>query len=160
MLVAVLTGLLGRSGGAPIQPPTVLVAAATPTPSASGVANASATSPSAPAAILGQPPAQAQSLTRLESPLQVHVTARWMEGFYPIYAIAQRTFGVNWLLIASIHEQESAFSTAPEHLPRPELRATAAAARCSSTSPTGRRQLIDVGARQQLLPLRQAPGGV
>ncbi len=36
-----------------------------------------------------------------------------MEGFYPIYSVAQSTFGVNWLLIASIHEQESAFSTAP-----------------------------------------------
>ncbi len=36
-----------------------------------------------------------------------------MEGFYPIYSVAQTTFGVNWLLIASIHEQESAFSTAP-----------------------------------------------
>jgi hypothetical protein len=37
-----------------------------------------------------------------------------MEGFYPIYAAAQRTFAVNWLLIASIHRQESAFSTAPD----------------------------------------------
>jgi hypothetical protein len=36
-----------------------------------------------------------------------------MEGFYPIYGVAQKTFGVNWLLIASIHKQESAFSTAP-----------------------------------------------
>ena len=36
-----------------------------------------------------------------------------MEGFYPIYAVAQRTFGVNWLLIASIHKQESAFSSDP-----------------------------------------------
>jgi hypothetical protein len=36
-----------------------------------------------------------------------------MEGFYPIYATAQSTFGVNWLLVASIHMQESAFSTAP-----------------------------------------------
>lgn len=36
-----------------------------------------------------------------------------MQGFYPIYAAAQRTFGVDWLLIASIHKQESAFSTAP-----------------------------------------------
>ena len=36
-----------------------------------------------------------------------------MEGFYPIYATAQRTFGVNWLLLASIHMQETAFSTAP-----------------------------------------------
>jgi hypothetical protein len=36
-----------------------------------------------------------------------------MGGFYPIYATAQSTFGVNWLLLASIHMQESAFSTAP-----------------------------------------------
>jgi hypothetical protein len=36
-----------------------------------------------------------------------------MEGFYPIYATAQATFSVNWLLVASIHMQESAFSTAP-----------------------------------------------
>ena len=36
-----------------------------------------------------------------------------MEGFYPIYGTAQATFGVNWLLLASIHMQESAFSTAP-----------------------------------------------
>jgi hypothetical protein len=49
----------------------------------------------------------------LESPLQTRVSARWLEGFYPIYSVAQTTFGVNWLLIASIHEQESAFSTAP-----------------------------------------------
>ncbi len=113
VLVAVLTGLLGRSAGAPLQPPTVLVAAATPAPAASGAASASTTSPSAPAAILARPPAQAQSLTRLESPLQLRVSARWMEGFYPIYSVAQSTFAVNWLLIASIHEQESAFSTAP-----------------------------------------------
>ena len=36
-----------------------------------------------------------------------------MEGFYPIYATAQSAFAVNWLLLASIHKQESAFSTAP-----------------------------------------------
>jgi hypothetical protein len=43
---------------------------------------------------------------------QSHISRAWMEGFYPIYATAQSTFGVNWLLIASIHRQESAFSTA------------------------------------------------
>jgi hypothetical protein len=43
---------------------------------------------------------------------QTHISRVWMEGFYPIYATAQSTFGVNWLLIASIHRQESAFSTA------------------------------------------------
>jgi hypothetical protein len=111
VLVAVLTGLVGRSTNAPTAAPPVLVVAATPAPATSGSAGASAAS--APAAIVAQPPAATQSLARLESPLQTRVSARWMEGFYPIYSIAQTTFGVNWLLIASIHEQESAFSTAP-----------------------------------------------
>ncbi|HEY2283432.1 MAG TPA: hypothetical protein VGH60_07785 [Solirubrobacteraceae bacterium] len=114
VLLAVLTGLIGRSPNAPIVPPTVLVPASTPVPTAaSGAAGAPAQSASTPGAIVARPPAQAQSLTRLESPLQTRVPTRWMEGFYPIYSVAQSTFGVNWLLIASIHEQESAFSTAP-----------------------------------------------
>nr|MBA3809586.1 hypothetical protein [Solirubrobacterales bacterium] len=50
---------------------------------------------------------------RFAAATQTHVARRWMEGFYPIYASAQRTFGVNWLLLASIHMQETAFSTAP-----------------------------------------------
>ena len=41
------------------------------------------------------------------------IAAAWEAGFYPIYAEAQHVFGVNWLLLASIHDQESAFSTAP-----------------------------------------------
>ncbi len=73
----------------------------------------SATGTAARSAIIAPAPAQGQSLTRLESPLQTRVPTRWMEGFYPIYSVAQSTFGVNWLLIASIHEQETAFSTAP-----------------------------------------------
>jgi hypothetical protein len=44
---------------------------------------------------------------------EVHISAAWEAAFYPIYAEAQRVFGVNWLLLASIHRQESAFSTAP-----------------------------------------------
>jgi hypothetical protein len=112
VLVAVCTGLLGRSTNVPTAPPPVLVLAATPAPTTSGSAGTPATSASA--AIVAQPPVQqTQSLARLESPLQTHVSVRWMEGFYPIYSVAQTTFGVNWLLIASIHEQESAFSTAP-----------------------------------------------
>ncbi|MBA2261283.1 MAG: hypothetical protein H0W03_01290 [Solirubrobacterales bacterium] len=35
------------------------------------------------------------------------------DGFLPLYREAQRTFGVNWRLIASIHRQETAFSTEP-----------------------------------------------
>jgi hypothetical protein len=111
VLLAVLTGLVGRSGDVPIAPPAVLVAASTPAPAAPGSAGASV--PSASAALAARSPAGAQSLRRLESQLRTPVSARWMEGFYPIYSVAQGTFGVNWLLIASIHEQESAFSTAP-----------------------------------------------
>jgi hypothetical protein len=55
---------------------------------------------------------QRGDMTRFSGQTEVHIPARWMEGFYPIYAEAQSTFGVNWLLLASIHMQESAFSTA------------------------------------------------
>jgi hypothetical protein len=44
---------------------------------------------------------------------EVQVSAAWEAGFYPIYGEAQRVFGVDWLLLASIHRQESDFSTAP-----------------------------------------------
>jgi hypothetical protein len=44
---------------------------------------------------------------------EAHIAAAWEAGFYPIYAEAQHVFGVNWLLLASVHMQESAFSTAP-----------------------------------------------
>jgi len=119
VLVAVLTGLVGRATSIPsAAPPPVLVAAATPVPgqtSAGVSADTSARAATARAVIVAQPsPAQQrQALARLEDPLQTPVSTRWMEGFYPIYSVAQSTFGVNWLLIASIHEQESAFSTAP-----------------------------------------------
>ena len=41
-----------------------------------------------------------------------HVPAGWVAGYYDLYARAQKTFGVNWLLLASVHRQETAFSTA------------------------------------------------
>ncbi len=44
---------------------------------------------------------------------EAHISAAWEAGFYPIYVEAQHVFGVNWLLLASIHMQETAFSTAP-----------------------------------------------
>jgi hypothetical protein len=130
VLVAVLTGLVGQTTSAPpALPPAVPVSAATPQPgpsaAASVLAGAGASSGSARgAALAGAKPAHAivarpsrlqQSLDakRFVDQTQTHIFARWMEGFYPIYAVAQRTFAVNWLLIASIHMQESAFSTAP-----------------------------------------------
>src|SRR6202035_1455135 len=57
--------------------------------------------------------AQTLDPTRGAATSEAHIGGSWMEGFYPIYARAQGTFGVNWLLLASIHMQETAFSTAP-----------------------------------------------
>jgi hypothetical protein len=133
--VAVLVGALmlgARSGspGRPAAPPAVPVAATIPTPSpaaaASVLARAAAGEGPRPggatqakrgagSAIVARPSGQQQQLdaTRFVDQTQTQIPTRWMEGFYPIYAGAQRTFGVSWLLIASIHRQESAFSTAP-----------------------------------------------
>ena len=126
VLVLALSGVLSGSSTAAVSPPAVLAVAATPAPaaaSAQGGLVAQVASPKATgastgvgrAAIVGDP-----SSTQANRDLAVyldqtstHISERWMRGFYPIYATAQRTFGVNWLLIASIHRQESAFSTAP-----------------------------------------------
>lgn len=42
-----------------------------------------------------------------------HVPASTAGAFMPLYREAARTFGVSWRLIASIHRQETAFSTEP-----------------------------------------------
>jgi hypothetical protein len=128
----VLVGALllgGDSSDHPAQaaPPAVPVVATTPAPSAASAASvlARATASSAKhhartahgnGAIVARPSGKQQQLdaTRFVDQTQTHISTRWMEGFYPIYAVAQRTFGVNWLLLASIHRQESAFSTASD----------------------------------------------
>jgi hypothetical protein len=131
VVVAVLMGLVGRSTSAPaVAPPPVLVMAAAPAPVAPasragdsgprglaavhGVAGPTGAAV-APRPIVAQPAAEQQQAepARVEGELEAPVSTRWMEGFYPIYEEAQNTFGVNWLLIASIHKQESAFSSAP-----------------------------------------------
>jgi hypothetical protein len=128
-LVAALT-LGGSSTPAPpaAAPPAVPVVATTPAPSAASsasvLAGASGTSDAkrgarsahGRGAIVARPSGKQQQLdaTRFVDQTQTHISTRWMEGFYPIYGIAQRTFGVNWLLLASIHRQESAFSTASD----------------------------------------------
>jgi len=111
VLGAALTGAVGSSSGVS-APPAVLVAAATPAAAAPG---ATPLSGGVAARILARPSAaqQGADAARFAAAAQTHIARRWMEGFYPIYATAQRTFGVNWLLLASIHMQETAFSTAP-----------------------------------------------
>jgi hypothetical protein len=125
VLVLALSGVLGgSSSGAP--PPPVVAVTPTPEPgvaSASGLRGVSSEMVDAPhahgghraQAIVGDPtPTQAhRDLALYEDLTSTHISESWMQGFYPIYAQAQKTFGINWLLLASIHRQESAFSTAP-----------------------------------------------
>jgi hypothetical protein len=112
VLVAVLSGAIGQT--TPAAPPTVPISAATPVPAPAPSAGAASASAHVRAAIVARPSAEQQRVdaTRFVDATHTHIATRWMEGFYPIYATAQSTFGVNWLLIASIHMQESAFSTA------------------------------------------------
>jgi hypothetical protein len=113
VIVAVLSGLVGQSTQAPSASaagaPTIVTVAATPTP-ASGQSQVAAPIV-APAATPRQRRAEAAYIAATGT--QVHIPESWMGGFYPIYSQGQSAFGVNWLLLASIHRQESAFSTAP-----------------------------------------------
>ena len=115
VLLAVLLGAFS-SARAPAEhaaPPAVVLVETTPSPSAAAGASAPARG-GARAAIVDRPSLAQQraDAARFQFATQSQISRRWMEGFYPIYATAERTFGVNWLLIASIHRQESAFSTA------------------------------------------------
>jgi hypothetical protein len=129
VLVAVLTGSVGeRRSARTVAPPTVLLTAATPTPGVTSAASVLAGAQSQSQAHVPAAPVHGRSRTpivarpngvqqrvdasRFVASTQTHIFTRWMEGFYPIYGVAQSTFGVNWLLLASIHMQESAFSTA------------------------------------------------
>ncbi len=106
VLGAILSGAIGHTDEP--APPPVLVRAATPLPGAGTAAAPAGT-------IVAQPSSVQQTVDarRFQGATERHISRAWMSGFYPIYATAQRTFGVNWLLVASIHMQESAFSTAP-----------------------------------------------
>ncbi len=107
VLVAVLTGAVGQSAAAPAPPVNYA-----PTPAAPEGAGELAGARSA--AILARPSAgeQLADAERFRRRSQVQIDRAWMAGFYPVYETAQRTFAVNWLLLASIHMQETAFSTA------------------------------------------------
>ena len=164
----------GSSGSSPpaAAPPAVPVVATTPTPSAASsasvLAHTSAAGTSRPTTssasakgaagteIVARPSGAQQQLdsARFVGQTQTHIATRWMEGFYPIYATAQRTFGVNWLLLASIHRQESAFSTAPGTYYGLNF-----AGCCGGSDAVQRHQRPghDVASGQQLLPLRPAP---
>jgi hypothetical protein len=44
---------------------------------------------------------------------RARVPTHAVTAYVPLYRLAGRTFGVSWLLIASVHKQETAFSTSP-----------------------------------------------
>jgi hypothetical protein len=127
VLIAVLTGVIGRSSPATPPPPVLIVAqtpVAGPSAAASALAAVAGHGSSAlagaearrrPGAVVTRPGSRQQQLDarRLVAATRAHIARRWLEGFYPIYEAAQGTFGVNWLLLASVHMQETAFSTAP-----------------------------------------------
>ena len=111
-LAGALSGVFSAAGGSSrsAAPPPIPL----PGPLVPSGALAPQRTPGAAAAIVGQPSAAQQraDASRFEVTANAWVAARWMEGFYRVYAVAQETFAVNWLLIASIHMQETAFSTA------------------------------------------------
>ncbi len=134
VLAAILSGAVGSASRATAAaPPAVLVDAVTPTaasasqtalrsgrgtdagPYAGGrrLGTDSARTVVSAGTVVARPPGAGGTREALPGATEVHISAAWEQGFYPIYAEAQRVFGVNWLLLASIHMQETAFSTAP-----------------------------------------------
>jgi len=109
-----LSGAFHHGAKLPAPPVAPAVVVVTPAPAPAGLAPV--TDAAAPAAAPAPKPTKAQRAAdtrRFTSNDLAHVPASWVSGFYDIYAQAQKTYGVNWLLIASIHKQETAFSTHP-----------------------------------------------
>jgi hypothetical protein len=107
-MLAVALSTLGTGSHTAVAEPPRAPAVVVVTPSAQPVAPAPVTQAPAPADVQ-----RAIDEQRFAANDHAHVPAAWVARFYPIYEQAQRTFGVNWLLIASVHKQETAFSTHP-----------------------------------------------
>jgi hypothetical protein len=112
------TAAARTTAAAPPAAPAVVVVTPAPTPAAAATVTGSArtasntTNKKAKANDGAQSPVQQQAdQQRFTVNDATHVPANWVSGFYGIYAQAQKTYGVNWLLIASVHKQETAFST-------------------------------------------------
>lgn len=115
VLVAVLAGLVGQvTRKTSAAAPAIVTIAATPAPGAAAARQASTAAATAEIVAPVGTPQQKRALASFVryTDTRTHIPEAWMSGFYPIYAQAQGAFGVNWLLLASIHRQESAFSTA------------------------------------------------
>jgi hypothetical protein len=96
-----LSGLIGRErapalGALPATPEVVQL------PAAGGTA---------PVAAAPAPGSQPRAIAQFARNDRAHVRAEWVAGYYPLYEAAAKAYGVNWLLLASVHKQETAFST-------------------------------------------------
>ena len=117
LLGAAIAGVFGGQGAAlpapPAVPAAVVVVTPTPAPEQAAAATGTTTTASATTKKAAQPTEAQQTadVQRFSANDAKHVPTSWVSGFYGIYADAQRTYGVNWLLIASVHKQETAFST-------------------------------------------------
>jgi hypothetical protein len=114
LLGVALSGAFSHRTALPAPPalPAAIVVA-TPAPAPAGAAPAATTDPKAATTPAPTKAQRADDLRRFTTNELAHVSAAWVSGFYDIYAEAQKTYGVNWLLIASVHKQETAFSTHP-----------------------------------------------
>ncbi len=116
LLGVALSGAFHHGPTLPAPPVAPAVVVVTPTPAPVGATPVADTTAPAAAAAPAPKPTKAQraeDVQRFTSNELAHVPASWVSGFYGIYAQAQKTYGVNWLLIASVHKQETAFSTHP-----------------------------------------------
>jgi hypothetical protein len=121
LLALALSGTLRKDTGLPAPPAAPAVVVVTPaaapmaaTPAAGhGAQTSSSPKTAVETAPAPSPTERAADELRFTANDRAHVPASWVAGFYGIYAQAQKVYGVNWLLIASVHKQETAFSTHP-----------------------------------------------
>jgi hypothetical protein len=94
LLVYALSTSVARSGGAPAS------------------AHAAAGQP-ALSVVAGPQPAVEAPANAAPAPRPRRATwAEWTRLYRPLYVSGDRAFGVSWLLLAAVHKQETAFSTA------------------------------------------------
>jgi hypothetical protein len=94
-----LSTSVGRGGG--------MSAAAPPAPAPA------TTSQPALSVVAGPQPAVAAPAKQAPAPRPHRATwAEWTRLYRPLYVSGDRAFGVSWLLLAAVHKQETAFSTA------------------------------------------------
>jgi hypothetical protein len=105
MLGVAIVSLAGDDGtpraAVPAPPPVTIVVPA-PQPS-----------PAAAAAPAPSPRRDTLDERRFAANDRQHVRATWVAGFYTLYERAAEATGVTWLLLASVHKQETGFSTHP-----------------------------------------------